>query len=415
MVAKWLPAEGPSMAKITKRAVDALKPVAHRDAFLWDDELPGFGVRCRQSGAKVYFLKYRTAGGRQRWLTLGQHGPLTPDAARARALREKAAIGDGDDPAGARQKKRRENTVAAIADRYLREHVKAHNRASTAAEVGRIVEKRIKPGLGRNKITELTRSDIKAWHQGMSATPYEANRALAYCSRMLSLAATDWELREGNPCVGVKRFPEQARERFFTDDEFAKIGAALSMAEAEDSEAPGFILLIRLLATTGMRLGEALALTWSNVDLPGRVIRLPAAKTKGGARAVHLGAAAAAILAALEDREGHVICGRDLKKPFPVSTAEKAWRRLRERAGIPDGRLHDLRHTAGTVAALTGANAFAVRDLLGHRTLAMTGRYVERAADIVRATADAVSNRVAAALNAGTAIPSDVLKLPQRR
>jgi hypothetical protein len=164
------------------------------------------------SGAKVYFLKYRTAGGRQRWLTLGQHGPLTPDAARTKALREKAAIGDGDDPSGARQKKRRENTVAAIADRYIREHVKAHNRASTAAEVARIVEKRIKPGLGAIKITDLTRSDIKAWHQGMSATPYEADRALAYCSRMLSLAATDWELREDNPCIGVKRFPEHARE-----------------------------------------------------------------------------------------------------------------------------------------------------------------------------------------------------------
>ena len=99
------------------------------------------------------FLEYHTAGGRQRWLTLGQHGLLTPDAARRKALREKAAIGDGDD---------------------------------------------------------LTRSDIKAWHQGMSATPYEANRALAYCSRMLSLAATDWELREDNPCIGVKRFPEHA-------------------------------------------------------------------------------------------------------------------------------------------------------------------------------------------------------------
>ena len=61
--------------------------------FLWDDELPGFGVRCRRSGARVYFLKYRTAGGRQHWLTLGQHGPLTPDAARAKALRKKAAIG----------------------------------------------------------------------------------------------------------------------------------------------------------------------------------------------------------------------------------------------------------------------------------------------------------------------------------
>jgi integrase len=107
----------------------------------------------------------------------------------------------------------------------------------------------------------------------MSATPYAANRALAYCSRMLSLAATDWELREDNPCIGVKRFPEHARERFFTDDELAEIGAALSTAEAEGLEVPDFILFVRLLATTGMRLGEALALTWPNVDLPGRAIR----------------------------------------------------------------------------------------------------------------------------------------------
>jgi integrase len=285
-------------------------------------------------------------------------------AARAKALREKAAIGDGDDPSGARQKKRRENTVAAIADRYVREHVKAHNKASTAAEVARIVEKRIKPGLGAIKITDLTRSDIKAWHQGMSATPYEANRALAYCSRMLSLAATDWELREGNPCIGVKRFPEHARERFFTDDELAKIGAALSTAETEGSEVPCFILLVRLLATTGMRLGEALAVTWLDVDLSSRAIRLHAAKTKGGARTVHLGAAAVALLDAIEKRDGYVIHGLDLSKPLPVSTAEKAWQRLRGRAGIPDGRLHDLRHTAGTFAALAGANAFAVRDLL---------------------------------------------------
>jgi integrase len=403
------------MAKVTKRTVDALKPVPDRDSLLWDDELPGFGVRCRPSGAKTYFLKYRTHGGRQRWLTLGRHGPLTPERAREKALHEKAAIGDGDDPSGARQKKRRENTVAAIADRYVREHVKAHNRESTAAEVARIVEKRIKPGLGAIKITDLTRSDIKAWHQGMSARPYEANRALAYCSRMLSLAATDWELREDNPCIGVKRFPEHARERFFTDDELAKIGAALSTAEAEGSEVPGFILLVRLLATTGMRLGEALALTWPNVDLPGRAIRLPAAKTKGGARTVHLGAAAVAILDAIKERDGYVIHGLGPIKALPVSTAEKAWQRLRERAGIPDGRLHDLRHTAGTFAALAGANAFAVRDLLGHRTLAMTGRYVERAADMVRATADAVSSRVAAALNAGSTAPAKVIKLPERR
>ena len=400
------------MTKITKRTVDAVKPASGRDVLLWDDELPGFGVRCRPSGRKVYFLKYRTAGGRQRWLTLGRHGPVAPDAARARAFREKAAIADGDDPSGVRLQKRRENTVAVVADRYLAEHVAAHNKPSTAAEAHRIVETRIKPALGNVKITELTRADIKSWHQGMSATPYEANRALAYCSRMLSLAATDWELREDNPCLGIKRFPERKRERFFSDDELAKIGQALLVAEQANSEPSGFILLVRLLATTGMRLGEALGLFWSDVDLSGRAIRLRDAKS--GARTVHLGAAAVAILDAIEERDGHVIRGLESSKPLSGNSAQKAWRRLRDRAGIPDARIHDLRHTAGTFAALAGGSAFVVRDFLGHRTLAMTGRYVERAADMVRATADAVSGRVAAALNSGATASAEIVKLNRR-
>jgi integrase len=401
------------MAKVTKRTVDALKPPPDRDSLLWDDELPGFGVRCRPSGAKSYFLKYRTQGGRQRWLTLGAHGPLTPDQARAKALREKAAIGDGDDPSGERQRKRRENTVAAVAERYLAEHVAAHNKASTAAEARRIVETRIKPELGSIKITDLTRADIKAWHQSMSATPYEGNRALAYCSRMLNLAATEWQLRADNPCAGIKRFPEKKRERYLVDDELARIGDVLAAAERDATELPGFILLVRLLATTGMRLGEALALRWSDVDLAGRAIRLRDAKA--GARTVHLGAAAVAILDAVEDKSGHVVHGLDPTRALPFSTAQHAWARLRRRAGLPDARMHDLRHSVGTFAALAGANAFVVRDLLGHKTLAMTGRYVGRAAEMVRATADAVSSRVAAALAAGDSTPAEVVALPKRR
>jgi integrase len=401
------------VTKISKRTVDALRPAAIGDVVLWDDELLGFGIRCRPSGSKVYFLKYRTAGGRQRWLTLGRHGPVTPEGARAKALREKAAVADGSDPSGARQQKRRENTVAIVADRYLAEHVAMHNKASTAREARRIVETRIKPALGNIKITDLTRADIKAWHQAMSSAPYEANRALAYCSRMLSLAAKDWELREGNPCLGIKRFPERKRERFFSDDELIKLGGVLSAMETEGAETPGFILLIRLLATTGMRLGEVLKLIWSDVDLPGHAIRLRDAK--GGARTVHLGTAAVPILDAIEHRDGPVIRGREQAKPLSINTAQNAWRRLRDRAGIPNARIHDLRHTAGTFAALTGANAFVVRDLLGHKTLAMTGRYVERAADMVRATADAVSNRVAAAFAAGNSTPAKIVSLPKRR
>lgn len=110
-----------------------------------------------------------------------------------------------------------------------------------------------------------------------------------------------------------------------------------------------------------------------------------------------------------------MIHGLDPMKPLQIGSVEKAWQRLRNRAGIPDGWLHDLTHTAGTFVALADADAFAVRDLLGHCTLATTGRYVERAVDMVRATADPVSGRFAAALNAGTATPAEVVKLSGRR
>jgi len=132
------------------------------------------------------------------------------------------------------------------------------------------------------------------------------------------------------------------------------------------------------------------------VDLDERAIRLKDAKA--GARTVPLGTAAVSLLNDATRNGNYVIPGADKGKPLASSTAQRIWADLREKAKIPDARLHDLRHTAGTFAALAGANAFVVRDLLGHKTLAMTNRYVERAADMVRTTADTVSNRVANAM-----------------
>jgi integrase len=399
------------MAKISKRTVDALQPNATRDTFIWDDGLPGFGVRCRPSGQKTYLLKYRAAGN-QRWLTLGKHGELTPDQARARALRHKSDVSDGADPSAVKQARRRESTVGDVVDRYFVEHVSIHNKPSTAAEVRRIVERRIKPGLGAIKITALKRADVSRWHQGMSGTPYEANRALACVSKAMSLASTVWELRSDNPCRGIRRFPEPVRERFLDDDEMARLGAALTAAEQGGIERPEAIRLIRLLAVTGMRLGEVCGLAWDDIDMQQRTIRLRDAKA--GARTVRLGAAAVAILAAAPDKDGYLASSvQDLDKPITTGAIEHVWARLRSSAGLDGVRLHDLRHSVGTLAAIGGANAFAIRDLLGHKTLAMTNRYVGRAAELVQATADAVGNRIAGAMAVGDK-SADVVKLRKR-
>jgi integrase len=88
----------------------------------------------------------------------------------------------------------------------------------------------------------------------------------------------------------------------------------------------------------------------------------------------------------------------DPARPLSKTALEGAWQRIRIAADISDVRLHDLRHTVGTYAGQSGANAFLVRDLLRHKNLSMTGRYVNRAPDPVRTLSDQVGRQIAAGL-----------------
>lgn len=156
-------------------------------------------------------------------------------------------------------------------------------------------------------------------------------------------------------------------------------------------------------------MGDILSLCWEHVDFEKGCLRLP--DTKTGAQEVTLGAIALALLDSMERTSEYVVHGTKTDKPLSVSTLEGAWHRIRQRANIPDVRIHDLRHTVGTYAGQAGANAFLVRDKLGHKTLAMTGRYVERDAGPLRVLSDKVESRIAAAMNG---CKGEVVELPGR-
>ena len=391
--------------KLTKRRVEGIKP-GTCDAFAWDDALAGFGVRVKPSGVRSYVIQYRNRPGRSRRVTIGRHGTLTPDEARQRAKKLLAAVADGGDPAGDRDTYRKTPTVAQLCDRYLAEHVADHNKPSTAKEFRRLVEKRIKPDLGTLKAVDATRQDVIKLHRAMRATPRQANQTLAVLSKMFSLAEL-WSVRPdgSNPCRHVKRYPERKRERFLNENELARLGAVIAGAEDNAKELPGVIAAIRLLALTGCRLSEVLGLRWGDVDFDSGALHIRDAKA--GGRIHTVGALSLGLLAGLPRAGYWVVHGRVPDKPLAVGTIEKAWARIRKQAGLDDARLHDLRHTVGTFAGQTGANAFLVRDKLGHKTLAMTGRYVSRDADPLRALSDKVEDRIGAAMtsNAGEVVP----------
>lgn len=111
--------------KVNKRTIDALRP-GPSAAFLWDEDLKGFGVKITPAGALSYVLQYRMGGreAKTQRFTIGGHGsPWTPTTARTEAERLSVLIAQGIDPAEAEKKRRREAVdlaFSAYADSFLK-------------------------------------------------------------------------------------------------------------------------------------------------------------------------------------------------------------------------------------------------------------------------------------------------------
>ena len=89
------------MVKITKRVVEGSE-AQEKDYLIWDDELPGFGLRVFSSGKRSYVIQYRTKG-RSRRYTIGLHGAWAPETARREAKVQLGRAAGGDDPVEDRQ------------------------------------------------------------------------------------------------------------------------------------------------------------------------------------------------------------------------------------------------------------------------------------------------------------------------
>ena len=384
------------MPKLTKRIIDAAE-VQATEHFIWDDDLPGFGLRVLASGRKGYIVQYR-AGRRSRRMSLGSSTVLTCEQARTRAITIIAAARNGDDPAAKRDANRQAVTVKELADRFDREHVALRVKESTAKGYRRMLERVIVPALGSHRVTEVTRADVAKIHHDLRHIPYDANRCIEIISKMFSLAEM-WGLRPdgSNPRKHIKKYAEEKRERFLSPAELKRVGEVLREMESEGVELDSAIVAIRLLILTGCRLNEIMTLQWEHADIPGKALRLPDSKT--GAKVVHLGHPAIELLDKIErvEKNPWVIVGA--KPGARLTDLQPFWQRVRARAGLKDVRIHDLRHTFASTAVAAGQGLSMIGKLLGHTQVQTTARYAHLAADPVKAAAEQVASNIAAFLN----------------
>lgn len=430
------------MARLTKREVEALEAPAEGVRLAWDAKLPGFGVRVTPAGVRSYVVQYRTRSGASRRVTLGRHGALTAEQARALARRTLAAVAEGRDPAEERRRERLPAdaplTLAAVAALW-RDAQRARVglgklRARTLAEYERQIDAHVLPVLGSRPMAELTSGDVQRLQDTLSTRPVLANRVMALVSAVWTWADARGYCTGPNPCASLERFEEARRDRHLTREELGRLGAALRALSTRPRRGgppvpPRVALLVRLIAVTGCRPGEIKRLAWADVDTERGTLLVREGKT--GDRVVWLSEPAKAALEAVRALplpagaagEGGRRDAAASKWVFPsrrngaepVGEFRKPWASLLAAAKIAHAEPYILRHTFASESEAAGHSLLLTAALLGHSLgrLGMTAGYVHHVPEDVRRASERVAERIGAALD-GAAPAEKVVRLRRR-
>lgn len=424
-----------------------------RPVRLWDSVVPGLGCKVHPTGKRSWVLTYpRDDGGSVgawREYTLRGAETLPLQTIRAEAKAKLALVLSGVDLLAAREGEREAPTVEDAFKEWLRHLATKGLKASTLDEYRRLIlaEINYQPedatrkrerfttmvGLMAMKVKDVTTADVRRVFRAITerGSPKVANRIL---SRLHSFFAWCEEEEQGyrllnsNP-ARLHRNKEEARERYLTDEETARLLAALDKAErdglpvpptlkakkrpegprgrykvsARETEPanPRSVSAIRLLLATGFRESEVLGLKYEHVNLKTGDVVLPMTKTGKSHRT--LSKSAIAIIKAQPRMLGNPYVFPGKKKGEHLKEIKRVWYAVRHEAGL-DGedkqalRLHDLRHHFASTLASEGATLLQVGAALGHKSMAATMRYTHLFSNEIKALQDKASERI---MNAG--------------
>jgi integrase len=354
--------------EFTKETVATLTlPAGKSDVIQFDDDLPGFGIRLRAGGKRVWIVQYRT-NGRQRRETLGDARRIDLKGARAAAQKRFAQVTLGGDPQGekAEAKARSAILVGPLVERYLTLK-KPNVRANTYVADSRYLTDYWKP-LHKLAVTAVNRKSVAA---RLTEIVVEHGVTAAARARQSLSAFYAWLICEGiadeNPVNGTSKPAAhiRARDRVLKDAELRAIWLGCRNDD--------FGKIVRLLMLTAARRDEIGGLSRSEVDLDAGLLDIPGARTKNHhPLQLTLPAAAVSILKSVTGREGREFFfggGEGAFSAWSYSTLSLGVRIAEMQDGpLAAWRIHDIRRTVATGMAELGVQPHVIEAVINHRS-----------------------------------------------
>ena len=353
---------------------------------VFDPALKGFYVDVLASGRKSFRLRYRF-NKKLRVVTLGDASVMSLDDARQAARAWQVQVKAGTDPQAPPVHVLGPTVASFFTDQYL-PYIKSYKRSWDTDDS--MMRNHLVPKLGHKHMGTLTPPDVAIFVEQMKSEGYApgtCNRALVLLRYGFTLAVR-WKVPGvvGNPVKEVKNLRDDNKiERFLTNDQMTRL-----MAEVRSSESGMLQHIVLFLLYTGARKREVLDATWADVDWERKSWRIP--KTKSGKiRHIPLSSGALQLLESLKKLAGmsggmnsirsadtDLTCRHIFANPqtgLPYVSFYYSWDAARTRAGLPDLRVHDLRHSFASFLVNAGRSLYEVQELLGHADIRTTSRY----------------------------------------
>lgn len=372
----------------------------------YDNAITGFILEVRATGGKTYSLRYRDGHDKQRQHKIGDAASITFEKARqaAQVLRSRVVL--GENPAEQRQIKRTIPTLAEFnTERYM-PFVKGYKKSWDSDDS--YLRNHLLPRFGNQHLDQITPEAVVEFHYAMRVKGY----ALATCNRMIILLrymynlAKKWKVHgaQSNPTADVPLFEaNNARERFLTAQETQRLRLAL-----DDSDNPVLRYIVALLLLSGARKRELLDAKWEHFYLDRRTWRIPTSKT-GKARHVPISLSMLSVLDQVPRYAGCPYVVPNPKTKVPYVSIFASWNTARKAAGLPEVRMHDLRHSMASNMVNSGRSIYEVAKVLGHTQIKTAQRYSHLSNETLLAAVDAAAHATGGNWSAAQTVTQDCL------